>query len=467
MSDPSPQQPWPQDAAPVQPQGEPAPTQYGPVPVEPLQYVIPDRTGRPTVITAIAIISIVMAALGGLFGLMAMFQALGMYMASLMASQVATAQAAATRAQVKVAQGQVAATPGYNTPQQRQAIVRRLSELQPLSPARKRQVDALLASSPTDLGLSFVSESGTMPQMRSDEQPPTYFVTPTGRLEVFNDRAVFYPSFGNTLRASAPPEPPEGVAPVATVEPQPQVAPTEPATAPATTAAAATQALAGALSAAEVESIVQQAQTESSSALNASQADSLRAVLSAPGQQLVQPGAAQSAVMAAYKHQDGSVVVIFSEGGTVTIGPAGNVTSVVAVPTIGTFSISPLALGMLAATALALVALAVFLLVCGILTLRQSPRGRRLHLIYAGLKIPLEIAAGAAWFWVMREMVSNMTPGAGAGTPALSFSLFSGIVPAVLGCAYPVALLVVLNQKRVREYYNSSAGGAAPAVTSA
>ena len=99
--------------------------------------------------------------------------------------------------------------------------------------------------------------------------------------------------------------------------------------------------------------------------------------------------------------------------------------------------------------------------------LRQSLRGRRLHLIYAAIKIPVAIAAGVAAAWVERDLVAN-----GAAFGAVGVGVFSGLVPALLAIAYPVALLLVLNLKDVREYFSLGAGagvgaGSGSNVTSA
>jgi hypothetical protein len=51
------------------------------------------------------------------------------------------------------------------------------------------------------------------------------------------------------------------------------------------------------------------------------------------------------------------------------------------------------------------------------------------------------------------------TVGAGAA-PTFGFSIGVGAVPLVLGCAYPVALLIALNLKQVKEYYAAGAGQA-------
>ena len=436
-----------------------------PMPAQPLPYVIPDRAGRPGLITAIGVLSIVLACIGGFWGLITTFQAVGFYFASVMSASVAAAQAKATQAQLPVAvsqpsPGEIVVGPHGMNAQEREAAIESLIRLRPLTPARRRHLDMILASSGQDIGPGEVTQSGTMEQLRTDEQPPDFFVTSRGRLEVFNDRAVFFPLTGAIIRAAAPPLPPAG-APSPPVAPRPAepeedtegatvvVGPAgSPATGPATPA---TSSLA--LSPAEVQAIVQQAQTVSGNGLNPSQANALTSVLSSPGHMLVTPGAAQGAVISAYTGADGSAVVMFSNGGSVTMDPKGAVTNVTSVPTFTGFSISPVALGMMVVTSLLLMALAVYLLVCGILTLRQSPRGRRLHLIYAFIKIPLTVAAGVASAWVMSDMMSGL-PGGGAAPTRVA--LFTGVVPVLLGCAYPVALLIALNVRSVREYYSAA-----------
>jgi hypothetical protein len=221
-------------------------------------------------------------------------------------------------------------------------------------------------------------------------------------------------------------------------------APSVPSTAPS-----ATQPFA--LTAAQVQAVVQQAQSAAGNKLNPSQLNSLQVLLSAPGQQLVTSGSASGAVVSAYTQPDNTAFIMFAGGGSVTLGPQGSVVRVTAMPTFTGFSINPVALGLMLVTSLILMALAVYLLVCGILTLRQSMRARRLHLIYALVKIPLSVAAGVASAWVMRDMMSSF--GGGAATPTMGFALFTGAFPILIGCAYPVALLIALNLRAVREYY--------------
>lgn len=462
MSQPPSQQPWSWDPAPL-PGAEP---QLGIG--QPPQYVHADRSGRPGLITLIGVISIIVACFTGIFSLITSFQAVGYYMMTLMSSSMAATQsrirATATAAPPVVVEAGVVGPRGM-AQQEREQAVAALSRMRPLTPSRKRHLDAILAASGRDMATGAVTESGTMPAMRSGEAPPDYFVTPAGRLEVFNDRAVFYPISGATVRASAPPLPPPGPNPTPPPAPAPAEpdqgegpgadieTPAAPATVPATM-----PAMPGALTSAEVQSVIQQAQSFGSNALNAAQVNGLQALLAAPGQQLVTPGAAEGSVVSVVAQSMGPTLIQFSDGGSLTLGQQGNVISITTAPLFPTFSFNPLAVGVMLVTSLASMALAVYLLVVGIVTLRDSPRGRRLHLVYACIAIPLAIAFGIASAQAARDWAAGVSAfGAAAGSTGIG--LFSGVIPVVLGCAYPVALLIALNLRSVREYYWFSVPG--------
>ena len=463
------------------------------VPAQALQYDSPATGTRPGLITAVAVMSIVIASLSGLASLVSGLQAAGYYMMSIVTSSAAAAQArtkAVTMAPpVVVGPGRVRQPgqagvmevgPQGMAPPQRQAAVAALTKRQPLTPSSKRQLDAILAAAGNSFGVDEVTEAGMMPQTAKGDPPQAYFVTRAGRLEVSHDRATFFPSNGSQIvRVSAPPPGPEGpgadgaatAEPAAeegvdvsiTAEPDAGAVVGVPTSAPAT-GPAATLPVSAALSTIEAQAVVQQAQSLSGNTLNAAQVATLQSLLTGVGQQLVQPGASQGAVVLAFTQADGSVVMQFADGGSLTIGAQGNVVSMVAAPIIPTFSFTPWAIGLQLVVAIASLALAVFLLVTGIMTLRQSPRGRRLHLIYACIKIPLAIAAGVASAQVARDFAAAMAAmpgGAAAAAGAGGWSLFSGVIPVILGCAYPIALLIVLNLKPVREYYRFS--GAEPA----
>ena len=106
------------------------------------------------------------------------------------------------------------------------------------------------------------------------------------------------------------------------------------------------------------------------------------------------------------------------------------------------------------------IALAIYLLVIGIMVLRQSPRGRRLHFIYVFFKIPLAIAGPIAFLWMFSGFLASFAFSPGGSSPATFVYIIWGVVLVVLGAAYPVGLLFALNARTVRDYYNSVASGA-------
>jgi hypothetical protein len=325
-----------------------------------------------------------------------------------------------------------------------------------------------------------------MPQSRPGDAGPQYFVTGRGRVELYDDRALFIPGDGSAMvRASA--TQPSGAAARAPAAAPPALhvhdtfvgapagksaAATGPAGAPpATTAPAATNPflLGGTLTPGEVQAVVQQAQAQAKlnngTGLLQAQVAALQTLLSAPTQQLVTPGASQGAVVAYSADAGGNASLFFSDGAVVVIGPQGNVVSQVFTPSAGFppgFSINPWAVPLFIATAVLSVGLAVFLLVAAIFVLRDSHRGRRLHLVYAGIKIPAALGGGFAIGFVAYQIATLMTaasPSLGSLPNPTRYALLFGGIAAALGCAYPVALLVALNTRKVRAYYHSAGAG--------
>ena len=145
---------------------------------------------------------------------------------------------------------------------------------------------------------------------------------------------------------------------------------------------------------------------------------------------------------------DGTLTVRTSHAGSdceLRVTPAGQVSASLVTAGPGTAAVgrpaNGAAMGGVLATAVGQLALAVYLLVIGILTLRQSPRGRQLHWVFVGLKVPIAVAAAAAvgWLW----------PSLSGGTGGWNW----WAVPALAGLAYPVALALVLRGRSARDYY--------------
>jgi hypothetical protein len=176
-------------------------------------------------------------------------------------------------------------------------------------------------------------------------------------------------------------------------------------------------------------------------------------------------GAAGSAtvVNAAVRDQSFSFT-FFGPGAGPTTAPTTAPATAVAVAGAGAPMFNPLGHISPVAAILSFVAqvlslgLAIFLLVAGILTLRDSPSGAKLHRWYAMLKIPQVICATAAGLWLSWGVqVTGMSAAVPQQQVAFMqvFVIVLAVIPALIALAYPVALLVVLRSRTVREYYHT------------
>jgi hypothetical protein len=105
-------------------------------------------------------------------------------------------------------------------------------------------------------------------------------------------------------------------------------------------------------------------------------------------------------------------------------------------------------------------AAAVLLLISGIRTLQSRKSGRRLHLIWAWIKIPLALFGGVAIGVVTAAMFDSIatTAPAGIGSMRLGWmGLLQGLMQAGFAMLYPVAVLIVLNLRPVRDWFASHA----------
>ncbi len=105
--------------------------------------------------------------------------------------------------------------------------------------------------------------------------------------------------------------------------------------------------------------------------------------------------------------------------------------------------------------------LAIFLFICGLLVLRDSPAARRMHLAWAILKLPLAVVGGVAT-WMMLHDMGAAGSGGGSGAQSAGQEVFASmmtVLTVLLVCAYPVAVLIVMNRKTAREYYASRPAG--------
>ena len=375
------------------------------------------RRSRPGIITAMGVMSIVVACISGLFNLWAGMMGLGFLWMSQMRMPPAPAAsvAMATTSPLNLPAGGGTVTVGGIpmrpeetddglTEPQRRVIVVTLTRLGGLDEQRQKHLDLLLAVSgqkvfpfATSPGLTMtkvrsnVTEKGTLPSARGGNGPD-YFIVGTGRLECYDDHAVFRPD-GSTDVVSA-------------------------------------TATSG--------------EENGTATASGSESQGTNAAPASPGP-AGSPG-------------------VTSRTQVTTVGPGGRMTTVTTSGGGGPpFKVNPIAAGATIVEAMASVALAIYLLVIGILVLRDSRSGRKLHWVFVGLKIPLVIVgAVAAWYlWtsLYQSMSAAMAASAPPGTPRPpAVPGFMGVgtaVAALMALAYPVALIFVLNSRTVREYYGS------------
>jgi hypothetical protein len=332
---------------------------------------------------------------------------------------------------------------------ERGIVIDGLSSARPLTQPRRQQLDLLLKESGKDIMLlsadsmtpeivrANVSDSGRMPSA-SGGVGPDYFVVGEGRLEIWDDHAVFAPSDGR---------------PSVRVEGTGDAGP-------------------GGLTAAQIQTVIAQVQNLSQNKLNPAQQKALTYQLQAPGQQMITPAATPqltaSQVTMAMAMPDGSMSINSNTGGWV-FDPNGNITSSWSFNATtgawgttaaggGTATVNPFAgfnrgsLALIAAECLASLALAILLLVAGILVLRQSNRGRWLHLVYAWLKIPVAVVGGLGVWWFFSSFITSRggPPGSLVGFVIMSLIMIG------VSVAYPIGLLIALRTRAVREYYASA-----------
>jgi hypothetical protein len=438
--------------------------------LQPLEYAhLAQR--RPGLITAIGVISIIVASLSIVAcGVSALFAG-GAYTFSKALISMSSAASATAVSTTTHATG-----PGGIPSQGREPIIQAFSDRGALSGGQLGQLDALLATNGQSIlpGLpanataadvaARIQDNGALPS--AGRQPGgDFFALSAGRVSLHDDRAVFAPAGGGqaiTVRAADVAEEPVASA---SAETQPAVAAT-PATVPATSPAVLTPAAVKAV-VARAQALVRKPQS-----LSTAQVAGLTSLLQSPTQQLVKPAsspaAAAAQLTAVYVDSQGQAYVNFGLSSLV-LSPQGQVVSQTSAGFNpfgrGQVSINSRPIVLVGLESLLSFALAIYLLIIGILTLRQSPRGASLHRMYIFLKIPLAIAGALCWMWMINTIVVGFLKAGGPMAPAASaiFWAYStpGIVQAVLGCIYPLALIFALSGRTVREYYNYRSESAA------
>jgi hypothetical protein len=329
-------------------------------------------------------------------------------------------------------------------PAQRAALLDAIGQRIEMTPEQARQLDALLAADGAEIFVMQAGELVSAPAIldqigdhvgrlpSAEGAEPFYFETAAGRTEVYDNRSLFYGKHRlNPIRAVA--------------------------------GRRANQTRHPVLLPSDVSAIVGLAEDACArdiprgKPLNDVQVQTLRSMLADPQQQLVSllatPDGDQFGINGAVVRVDGYATIAFS-GGPLMLGPAGNIilqSDLSSVP-----AVSGAACGWVIVAGLISVGMAVFLLII-CLTLRREPRRRLGPLVqWSAIKIALSIVAASAVTWMTWSFFNSSTashPTAGSG----SILIFIGAIVLAMGCAYPIAVLLIARSRGVREYYDPTA----------
>ena len=357
------------------------------------------RRGRPGIITAMGIMSIIVACMAAIANLIITFMSFGMLMGSRGPATFAapmppppvnvTGPNGATAVVGGIQIDPTQSEDGIHDETLRPMVISGMTRARSLDEGRRKQLDLLLivagrsvfpfisqTTTPQTIRAN-VSDSGRLPSAAAGKKGPDYYIVGTGRVEVYDTHAIFRPDGSpNVVSVTAPTE-------------------------------------------------------DSSSSTNDP---------NAPG---LPPAGAPQPIPAAPPP-----------------APVPNPMASIH-PTAATLSMIE---GILSG------ALAVYLLIIGIMTLRDSRRGGKLHWVYVGLKIPLVVLAVIANSWLATTFITGLQAtaaaaaanapagsppgGANAATGMGAVATFWIILLAAAAIAYPLSLIIVLLTKTVRRYYS-------------
>lgn len=416
-----------------------------PIPAQALAYSMVGVQRRPGIVTAIAVLCIVIACLSGLSSLIlgiygCVFWMMGVFTSAMASASAASAPATAAAPPAFVKLSLEDAGVAVNALQSKLALDgAHVRELSRLLRTHGREIfggdeDAALSTAQVNAAVQWSTPQPT------DRAGPAQFSTAQGSVEIYADRAVFTSADASrVVQTSA-------------------VDNSDSATGPPPTPSAGGRN--NALTPAEINQLILNVQ-QSAAVLNPAQVAALRAELSKPNQRLVTPGASSSTVFAAVQ-TGGNATIQFNRGNMLVLGPQGQVISSgpIRFPKI---SISAGTAGLVIGEAATSCALAIYLLIVGILAFRPARRVPLMLRIYAVLKIPLAVLAGVGVPWMVYQVVESamkntMTvAGTPAAPPPTGPFIGWGIGIALVGMAFPVAVLIALVTRTCKSYYSPPA----------
>jgi hypothetical protein len=438
---------------------QPEPGSYPPaipVPAQQLIYSTPFSYRRPGIITAIGVMAIVVGCLSVLSSVGSGFTAWGFL---LMARVTSTMRIPAPATVAPPAPPAAPLTPGEVG-----VAVNTLSPMLALDGPHENELDHMIrlhgreifgGNEDTTLTGAQVRQDVTLTRkMPSQGTRAARFVTNAGKVDIYADHAVFTAADGTTILDTSAKHHTDTSRATHQVTTRMRVTTVGPG-------GVSVRSSSTTLTPAQVNSVVSAVKSSAMSPLSAAQIQSLRSELSKPNQILVTTGNA-TPVVSVVVQPTGNVQMWFDTGNMLVLGPAGQVVSS-GPPPMPKFHVDASLATLVIVEGVLSAALAIYLIVVGVVVLRGSFAGARLLRIYAWIKIPLAILAGLGVGTLMYQFYSGMSSMPGfAAASASSFAPMGigyGIVLGALGLAFPIGVLIALRSRTVRGYFNAIVAG--------
>jgi hypothetical protein len=392
---------------------------------------------RPLILSTVGVLSIIVASLSLIADFISLSVANVLTSMAAMGPMAAPPVVATPPAPVAVrARSEYVGSQGLSA-SQRQVVIDGLSQVHSLSEIRQKQLDGLLADvgqevirlSPenltTDRVVAYTTDVREIPS-GSGGAPDDMFILGSGRLQISDESAVFFPDNSpSPIRSGGGSYTDSDGTHIATEQ---------------------------------IAAIVDRVRNLSNQAITDAQINSLEAELESTSQTLITPSPsvtqAAAQVLGAQSLPDGTIAVT-TKNGSMSFAPAGqSFPGVMAGGAMRGNWMMGTKVPRENATMLMLDAMlsflaAGFLLACGIVTLRNLPLSRWMHIVYAIAKIMLAGFSCYAIYTMAFAMDSNAPD---ARATALAWMLIFGAV----GAIYPVVLVIVMNLKSVREFLGTA-----------
>jgi hypothetical protein len=390
------------------------------------------QSTRPWILSAVGITSVIIASISLIADFISLSVANFLTAVSAMGAMPPPPAPVPMPAVVHQAQAEFVGATGLSSGQ-RQAVIDGLVRMHELSDARRQQLDALLADdgqdiirlSPENLTADRVAAYATgvseIPS-GSGATPDVMFMLGSGRLQLSDQEAVFFPD--------------NSPSPIRSV------------------GGSFTDSGGTHLATEQINAIVDRVRQLSNQTINDAQVNSLEAELESVSQTLITPTPsvteAAAQVLSAGSLPDGTIFVT-TRSGSMSFATTGQ--SYLGITAMSGMQ-GPFAFGkkiqrrdttLLMADALLSMGASGLLLACGIMTLRNIPASRWMHMGYAVGKLAIVVLSCYAIFTVAYALDSGSAQPAAVAT---TWMLLAGGI----GAIYPVVLLVSMNLKAVREF---------------